>query len=61
MPQEYIGTKVEKMLRSLGGDQIKKVMEKVGKKPCGCGGRRDKLNKWHQNVLKEIDNIKKNL
>jgi len=41
-PMRGLGDLVEKVAEKTG---IKKVVEKVAGKDCGCAGRRDKLNK----------------
>lgn len=58
MTREYLGDKVQRALHSLGADKVAKIIEKIGRKPCGCGGRREALNRWHKRVLKEVEKLK---
>lgn len=59
MAEEYLGDKVEKALKTIGADKVAKLIEKIGKKPCGCAGRKEALNRWHRAALDEIERIKK--
>ena len=55
--KELLGDKVEKILKSIGGNKVAEIIEKVGRRPCGCGGRKDKLNEWHRKVLKAYEDM----
>lgn len=59
MARQYLGDHVERALRALGGDHMSKIIEKVGRKPCNCAGRKAQLNQWHKKVLEEIDKVKR--
>ena len=61
MTQEYLGDKVEKALRAVGADKVAKIYEKVGKRPCGCQGRKEALNRWHRRVLEEVEKVKRSI
>lgn len=55
---ELLGDKVEKALRLVGADKVAKIYEKVGRRPCGCAGRKEALNRWHRRVLEEIEKLR---
>lgn len=57
--EKLLGNRVEKLLATLGAARVAKLVEKVGKRPCGCGGRRDKINDWHRKMLNAIEELKK--
>jgi hypothetical protein len=41
MESKGLGDTIEKITTATG---IKKIVSKIIKKPCGCGGRKEKLN-----------------
>ena len=57
MSRKLLGDRIEQALNALGAEQIQKVMQKVGKKPCGCAGRKHALNEWHRKFLQEAEKI----
>ena len=57
---KLLGNRVENILKTLGGDKVAALVEKVGRKPCGCAGRRDALNRWHLRMLAAIDEMRDN-
>jgi|TARA_R100000479_G_scaffold148924_1_gene84464 hypothetical protein len=40
-----LGDTVEKVAKAIGADKVAKVYEKVTGNDCGCGKRRDTLNR----------------
>ncbi len=56
--EQLLGNRVDTLLKSLGADRVAKLIEKVGRRPCGCAGRRDALNRWHLRVLAAVDEMK---
>lgn len=48
--EKLLGDHVEDALKSVGGDKIARAIEKVTKKPCGCGKRRNALNNVHTRI-----------
>lgn len=58
MAQEFLGDKVEQTLRTLGAEKAKRIIERVGRRPCGCAGRKEALNRWHKRVLEEASRLK---
>ena len=59
-PHKLLGDRVTETLNALGADKVAKIIEKVGKRPCGCKERRDALNRWHLQVLAMVDEMKGN-
>jgi len=57
---KLLGDRVTSVLNSLGADKVAKLIEKVGKRPCGCAGRRDALNRWHLRMLGAVDEMNEN-
>ena len=55
---KLLGDHVDRILKSLGGNKVAEIIEKVGHRPCGCGGRKEKLNEWHRKVLKAYEDMK---
>lgn len=55
--EQLLGNRVDSLLRSMGADKVARLIEKVGRRPCGCGGRRDALNRWHLKMLGAIDEM----
>ena len=53
-----LGDRVEQMLKSVGADKLAKLYEQIGRKPCGCAGRRDALNEWHKKALEWFEKEK---
>lgn len=58
MARELLGDKVQRALNSIGAPEISKILQKIGKKPCGCAGRKEALNRWHQKFLNEVEKLK---
>lgn len=58
--EQLLGNRVDAILKSLGGKRVSKLIEKVGRRPCNCAGRRDALNRWHLRMLGAIDEMKEN-
>lgn len=58
--EQLLGNRVNAILRSLGGEKVATLIEKVGKRPCGCAGRKDTLNRWHLKMLSAIDEMRDN-
>ena len=56
--QKLLGDRVDTILKSLGGAKVAQLIEKVGRRPCGCGGRRQKLNEWHRKMLDAIEDMR---
>ena len=56
--EKLLGDRVDAILKSLGGAKVAQLIERVGRRPCGCGGRRDKLNAWHRKMLDAIEDMK---
>ncbi len=55
---KLLGNRVEAALKTLGADKVAKFYERVGRKPCGCAGRREALNRWHLKAMETIENLK---
>lgn len=55
---KLLGDKVEKALNTIGGKQVAKVIQKVTKKPCNCGRRKEILNNLHKKLTKQATPIK---
>jgi len=55
--EKLLGDHVNKMLTLMGGDKVAKLIEKVGRRPCGCGGRKEKLNEWHRKMKAAIEDM----
>ena len=53
---ELLGDKVDRLLKSIGADKAARLIERVGKRPCGCQGRKEALNKWHRDILNAYHN-----
>lgn len=56
-PQEdpkLLGDVVEDVLDALGGKQIAATIEKITKKPCNCGARKQRLNAVDQSVRQKV-------
>ena len=45
MKSKGLGDTIEKITKATGINQATKLIEKVTKKPCGCGKRKEALNK----------------
>ncbi len=56
--EDLLGDRVTKVLNSLGGDKVARIIEKVGRRPCRCKQRADALNRWHLRVLAIVDEMK---
>lgn len=41
---KLLGDKVEEVLDALGGKQVAALIERVTKKPCNCGARKQRIN-----------------
>lgn len=44
---KMLGDVLEDAAKIIGADKVAKAIERVTKKPCGCGQRKVRLNKWH--------------
>lgn len=56
-PQEdpkLLGDVVEDVLDALGGKTIAATIEKITKKPCNCGARKQRLNAVDQSVRQKV-------
>lgn len=56
-PQEdpkLLGDVVEDVLDALGGKQVAAAIEKITKKPCNCGARKQRLNAVDQSVRQKV-------
>ena len=56
--QRLLGDRVEAAMKTIGADKVAKLYSKLGRKPCGCAGRKAALNKWHMNALDFINKDK---
>ncbi len=54
---KLLGNRIESALKTIGADKVAKFYEKVGRKPCGCAGRREALNKWHLKAIQVLENL----
>ena len=57
---QLLGNRVGAILKTLGGDKVAELVEKVGKRPCGCAGRKAALNRWHLKMMSAIDEMREN-
>lgn len=51
--KEYLGDKVEKVLKKVGADKVARTYERVTKKPCGCQKRKQRMNEWHKRQIEK--------
>ena len=51
--REYLGDKVERVLKKVGADKAARAYERVTKKPCGCQKRKKAMNDWHKRQLEK--------
>lgn len=47
---KMLGDVLEEAAKIIGADKVAKAVERVTKKPCGCGQRKVRLNQWHAKV-----------
>lgn len=48
--EKLLGDRVEAALKTVGADKVARQVERVTKRPCGCGKRRDALNNVHKRI-----------
>ena len=51
---KLLGDVVEDVLDALGGKTIAATIEKITKKPCNCGARKQRLNAVDQSVRQKV-------
>lgn len=51
-PTEELGDKLEKLFAKIGADRAAKLFEQITGRPCGCEGRKKKLNAWSARLRK---------
>lgn len=51
--EDLLGDKVQRGLEKLGADKVAKQIEKVTKKPCGCGRRTKQLNNLNRAFIRK--------
>lgn len=53
-----LGDRVERMMKMIGADKVAKMYEQIGRKPCGCAGRKAALNEWHRKAAEWLETNK---
>jgi hypothetical protein len=48
--EQLLGDLIEEQLKKLKVDKVVDAISKVTKKPCGCGKRKQQLNRLHQKL-----------
>lgn len=50
--KKLLGDRIESALKNIRADKAAKLIERATGKPCGCGKRKEKLNKAHREYLR---------
>ncbi len=50
-PKQLIGDRLEQVLNKVGADKAAQVYQRITRRPCNCGRRKEMLNNIHRRLL----------